>query len=103
MLWWVNGVSKRRVRYGGDREFNTCTLSDMWNFLLSLKVAIKFLSGRGGRVKGRLVKNKTTTIVEKSFKTLNFSIGTVRPDNLTIVKGRKGLEVEQKKRFWKKP
>ena len=82
---------------------NTCTMSDMWIFLLSLKVAIKFLSSRGGRVKVRLVKNKTTTMVEKSFKTFSFSIGTVGPDNITIVKGRKGLEVEQKKRFRKKP
>ena len=49
----------------------------------------------------RFVKNKTTTIVEKSFKAFSFSIGTAGPHNIAIVKGwnKIGLEVDQKKGF----
>ena len=52
-----------------------------------------------------LVKNKTTTIVEETFKAFSISIGTVGPHNITIVKGQNniGLEVEQKEGFRKKP
>ena len=53
----------------------------------------------------RLVKNKTSTIIENSTETLSFSSGTVEPHNITTVKCRNdiGLEVEQKKGFRKKP
>ena len=51
------------------------------------------------------MKDKTTTIIEKSIKTFSFRSGTVGPHNITIVKGWNdiGLEVEQKKGFRKKP
>ena len=63
------------------------------------------MPGRGGRLKARLVKNKTTAIVEESFKAFSVSFCTVGPHNITIVKGQNniGLEVEQKKGFGKKP
>ena len=63
------------------------------------------VSGRGGRVKSRFAKNKTTTIVKTSFKAFSFSIGTAGPHNIAIVNGWNNirLEVEQKKGFRKKP
>ena len=43
---------------------------------------MKPLSGRRGRVKAMIVKNKKTTIIEKSIQTLSFRSGTVGPHNI---------------------
>ena len=55
---------------------------------------MNFLSGRGGRVEARLVKNETTTKVEKSFKAFSFSTGTVEPHNITIVESQNNIGLE---------
>ena len=69
-------------------------------FLLSLKVTkSSSCLAEEAELKVRLVKNKMTIIVEKSFKAFSISIGTVGLHNIATVKGWNsiGLEVEQKK------
>ena len=37
VVWWVDGVWRRRDRYGGDKEFKHLYIVHMWSFLLSFK------------------------------------------------------------------
>ena len=58
----------------------------------------KFRASSRSRIISTPTKDSTTSKVQKSFQAKSFILSTPRPDDITVVKGRKNVRLQIKKK-----